>query len=974
MTEMIGPYRVVERLGVGGMGEVYKAYDDRLERWVAIKRIRADKGEAEENRERFQREARATARLSHSAIVHLYDIFHDGDNDCIVMEYVEGQTLDKRVMAGALDPPQVAGLGEEIATGLAEAHAKGILHRDLKVENIIVTPEGHAKILDFGLAKPMLRGDLDDQLTGKGQLVGTSRAMAPEYVSGEEVDHRSDLFSLGVLLYEAATGHSPFKSHNTLATLKQVMLYRQTPAHQLSSQVPPELSDLIDRLLEKDPADRIQSAEETARELRLLAGRLSSESIARPSSGTVVEPGETFFAPTATATALDLLSRRRWIVAAAALAAVLVAGLALSWWLDERAGAEGAGSAEVFSFQERDRIVVTDFDNRTAEPLFDDSVDFAFRVGLEQSRFAQVLPTSQVRAALQRMQRDPNVPVTRETGIEICKREGAKALVSGSIVKIGDAYTLTGTIVDPQSGASTFTTTAKAREQNEIVSALEKVTQAIRTNLGESLKAIAETRALEKVTTDNVEALKAYTLGVAKMGVGERQAAVQLFEQAIRLDSEFAMAHAKLGAYWIHFDTARALAYLDEAARLSERLTESERLYVEGWVARARGTPEEEFQIWSLLSTLYPNDYAGHNNVGNSLWFFQYRFAEAAQAFRQAERVAAPEYLPVIYSNIAYCQLAQGQAEEALASLENAADLRGWDALADTYLFMKRYDEARTLLAEALLDPSSYAQFEAKSRVVLNHADQGNFAAAVDVAREVNELANREGDGRMVLASHLWIVSSLAQLDRGAELREALQQANEAARTLLTAGRPELVPVPLLALVGKLDARSSASSTAELFLARIEPLVEGRAVWQAGAGMLAGEILSAEGRHEEAVKRIRDALASGETFQAHESLARAYEELGDTVAARAEYEWLVENRGRAIVECFQESCQIVSVIDWALAHYHLGRLHEQDGDPEAAAEDYRRFLDHWRDARDLRLWRDAEQRLAALEASLSVAR
>ena len=965
MTEMIGPYRVVERLGVGGMGEVYKAYDDRLERWVAIKRIRPDKEEAHESRERFQREARATARLSHSSIVHLYDIFQDGESDCIVMEYVEGRTLDKLVMEGELDPLRVAKLGEQIASGLAEAHSKGVLHRDLKVENIIVTPEGHAKILDFGLAKPMLRGDLDDQLTGKGQLVGTSRAMAPEYVSGEQVDRRSDLFSLGVLLYEAATGHSPFKSHNTLATLKQVMLYRQTPAHQLDARVPPEFSDCIDRLLEKDPADRPQDAEEVIQELRRLVEHLSSESVLRPSATEVVETGDSLFAPTATATTLDLLSRRRW-VAAAILAAVLVAGLTLSWWWKGRPRPESTG-AEVFSFEERDRIVIGKFENKTGDPLLDETADFAFRVGLEQSRYAQVMPASQVRAVLQRMERGLDVLVDRELGMEICRREGVKALVIGSAVKIGETYALSGTIIDPRSGASIFSTTARSGSQKGIVPALERVTQAIRTNLGESLKTIEETRALEKVTTDNLEALQAYTHGVARIGVGERRAGAQLFEQAIRLDPEFAMAHAKLGAYWVGVDPAKALEHLDEAARLSDRLTESERLYVEGWVARARGTPEDEFRAWSLLSALYPNDYVGHSNVGNSLWLFQYRFEEAAEAFRQAERVAPPEYLPLIYSNTAYCQLAQGKAEEALASLEKAAELREWDALADTYLFMERYAEAGAVLSQALREPSRAIQFEVKARQVMNLADQGNFEAAVAAAREASEFAAREDDLHMILASHLWTLKALDQLGRHAEAREVLDRADEAAQALLVSEQPELLPVPLLVLIGKIGARSSASSAAELFLEKIDPLVEGRVVWQASAMTLRGEILSAKGRHEDAVRSFKDAIASTETFQAHESLARTYEKIGAPAAAE-EYEWLVRNRGRAVVECFQDNCQVSSLIDWALAHYRLGRLYEQRGRQENAAGCYRRFLDHWPDAKDLPLWEDAEQRLAVLEA------
>ncbi len=263
MMEQIGPYRIEEQIGVGGMGEVYKAYDDRLDRWVAIKRIRSDKDdEGGESRERFQREARATARLSHSSIVHLYDIFQDGNSDCIVMEFVEGITLDKLIRNGPLESVQAASLGQEIANGLAEAHTKGIIHRDLKVENVIVTPDGHAKILDFGLARPLLAGDLDTSLTGKGQLVGTSRAMSPEQAQGFRVDSRSDLFSLGTLYYETFTALSPFKGTNHLDTLDRVCNYQQPSVRDCDSALPRKLSALIDRLLEKNPARRPQSADE----------------------------------------------------------------------------------------------------------------------------------------------------------------------------------------------------------------------------------------------------------------------------------------------------------------------------------------------------------------------------------------------------------------------------------------------------------------------------------------------------------------------------------------------------------------------------------------------------------------------------------------------------------------------------------------------------------------------------------------
>ncbi len=972
MAEMIGPYRVEERLGVGGMGEVYKAFDDRLDRWVAIKRIRPDKEAASDHRERFQREARATARLNHPSIVHLYDIFQEGESDCIVMEYVEGRTLDKLLLEGKLTPLKVARLGEEIASGLAEAHSKGILHRDLKVENIIVTPEGHAKILDFGLAKPMLRGDLDAGLTGKGQLVGTSRAMAPEYVSGEAVDHRSDLFSLGVLLYEASTGHSPFKSHNTLATLKQVMLYHQTPAQQLNPQIPVELSDLIDVLLAKDPAERPHHADDVARDLRTVVGHLSSDTVPRPSSGAVLTDGS-FLTQTATATSLDLLSSRRWWMVLAVVMVAVLGTAALMRWLQPTPSSESQGAgviAQGRGIKLHEKIVVGTFENRTDETVLDDSLDYAFRVGMEQSQFAQVLPNTQIRAVLERMQRDLDTPVDREIGIEICRREGAKALVIGSVDKIGKTYTMTGTIIDPKSEASTFSTSENAEGQDNIVSVLEKVAQAIRTNLGESLAEIEETRALEKVTTSNLEALKAYTLGVAKISSGDDDEGVQLFEQALKLDPEFAMAHAKLGAYWVYFDPAKAVLHLDEAQRLSDRLTDSEKLYVQGWVARLRSTPDEEARIWSLLSALHPNEYVGHNNVGLSRWFFQNRFEEAAQAFREAQRVAAPEHQVLIQRRLAYCQLALGQGREILGPLEESADVELlWQLIADVQLYNRDYAGQRAWIEKKLVAETWADQQRARFRLANYFTDQGKFDRALETIRETEKLTAENEAVDEWLASRFAAIVVLEQLgDKEEMLRDLGLAMDEAQRILVAASEAtESLPLPLLALIAKLDVRNAGTEAAGQLLSQMNALTSGHAIWKSYTEMLAGELLSAQGRYEEAAIQLKQALSSAETFHAHESLARVYEHLGDTEAAIAEYEWLVRNRGRAIVECLQDNCQILSIIDWNLAHYRLGQLFESAGRVEEAISHYRRFVELWSGATEgVTAVEEARQRLAEL--------
>ena len=263
------------------MGEVLLAYDERLRRRVAIKHVRADRTQTAGRRERFRREARAVARLNHPAIVQVFDILEGDDGDRIVMEYVEGESLADLLDRSPLDAPRAIRLGRELAEGLAEAHAHGLVHRDLKADNVMVTRSGHVKILDFGLAKSVWP-EGDPSLSADGTVVGTSRAMSPEQASGRPVDHRSDLFSLGSLLYEAVTGVSPFDAENPLATMQRIIGERQPPARTLAA-VPAELSDLIDHLLEKDPGDRPQEAREVARRLAALEGRLPAA--AAPSPG-----------------------------------------------------------------------------------------------------------------------------------------------------------------------------------------------------------------------------------------------------------------------------------------------------------------------------------------------------------------------------------------------------------------------------------------------------------------------------------------------------------------------------------------------------------------------------------------------------------------------------------------------------------------------------------------------------------------
>jgi len=308
MPHQIGPYRVTERLGAGGMGEVYRAYDHRLDRWVAIKVIRDNGGDEapadEAARERFRREARAVAGLSHPNIVQIHDIVEWEEGDCIVMELVEGEPLAGALRRGPLPLHRVLSIGCQIAEGLTAAHAKGVIHRDLKAENVMITAEGRAKILDFGLAKRLGPSTQDPTLSIHGRVMGTSYAMSPEQAQGLTVDNRSDLFSLGALLYELATGEAPFRRETLAQTLTWVCTRNPTPAHEVEPGVPPALSELISHLLAKEPDERPDSASHVAEILRYLerdSESLIEGSVPRPTGVGLDELAE----PTR-ATLLDL--------------------------------------------------------------------------------------------------------------------------------------------------------------------------------------------------------------------------------------------------------------------------------------------------------------------------------------------------------------------------------------------------------------------------------------------------------------------------------------------------------------------------------------------------------------------------------------------------------------------------------------------------------------------------------------------
>ena len=692
----ISHYRVLEKLGAGGMGVVYKAQDTRLGRFVALKFLPEEFADDRQLRERFQREARAASALNHPNICTIYDIGEQDGRVFMAMEFLEGTSLKDLVLGGPIELEQLEDLAVQVISGLDAAHKQGIIHRDIKPANIFVTSDGRAKILDFGLAKitaatqaltgeeETFVGDAVHSMTTGGGTLGTMPYMSPEQALGKHLDTRTDLFSYGVTVYEMATGKMPFNGDTTGMLFLAIVQQHPVAPVQLNPSVPEELQRIINKCLEKDRELRYQHASEIRLDLKRLQRELGVSGISptavveRTASGhhppVRMQPsiGLQTPLPESQATSAQISAsepivksprRRTWIalIAAASTAIIAVIGIFIYRSVQGRA-----------KLTDADTIVLADFTNTTGDEIFDQTLRQGLAAQLEQSPFLKQLPYDRITQTLTLMSQPKDAHLSREVAREVCERTGSTATVEGSISGATPRYEVKLDAVNCLNGTPLAEVKENAASKDQVLNALARAATALRQKLGESRSSVQRYDApLENVTTPSLEALHAYSLGVRAMYLhADYKAAIPLFQQAARLDPNFAMAYLRESACQFNLhDQVAADASAQKAYDLRQRVSDRERLLIEGsYESKVTENLEKAAQVYEAAAQAYPRDDIAVTN------------------------------LSLMYLKMGQWQKALEPAQQAVRLSPDAID---YGNLCTDYVFLNRFDEARATAAEA---------------------------------------------------------------------------------------------------------------------------------------------------------------------------------------------------------------------------------------------------------------------------------
>jgi eukaryotic-like serine/threonine-protein kinase len=953
----ISHYRILEKLGAGGMGEVYLAEDSKLGRKVALKLLGEEFTTNRERLHRFEQEACAASSLNHPNILTIYEVGEENGRHFIATEFIDGVTLRRRMMGEPLEITEVLEIAVQIASALDEAHAAGIVHRDIKPDNVMIRRNGYVKLLDFGLAKlterTIDRSSLDAEAstrvfvqTDAGVVMGTSHYMSPEQARALPVDGRTDLWSLGVVMYEMVAGKPPFIGDTATDVLVAITKKDPQPLARFALTVPAELEWIITKALRKDREERYQTAKELLTDLRKLKQRLEFEAELERSGSPETLAGMTTISDhggvptTATAvattekTAHHSVSSAEYIVSeikkrkkgAAVVGLLLIAAVAAGSFFYLR---------RPKPLTDKDTILLADFVNTTGEAVFDGTLKQALAVQLGQTPFLNILPDERVRQTLRFMGRSPDDRISRDIGLEICERQGIRALLLGSISSLGSHYVITVAAINAQTKETIAQDQVEAESKEQVLSALSKSAWNLREKLGESFSMMKQYAVpIDQATTSSLDALKAYATGNELRGKGNANESANFYRRAIELDPNFAMAYARLATYHGNrSELEKARQYAEKAYELRDRVSEHERFYIsEKYHNFVTGDLDNSIEVLRGWATTYPNDFIPHNNLANNYGFMG-RYEEALHEAIEAARLDPRS--TVARGNVvdAFFKLGRfDEAEKALNELRvmspDADVVHGYTAS----LAIIRNDQA-TLERE-------FASFKGKPIEADMISVQVDMAACRGRGREAVELANRALEMLKKQERKESMAQLLTQLGNLQVVFGNCKQAqsNAAEGLTISRGRISLSNAAMTyALCG------DTVRTQELIDEMAKGYPQDTIITSIALPSIRAQVQRSRGNFDEALRLLesirRYDMGNVVGFRSSYLRGITYLDQKNGVEAEKEFQKIIDNRTRDFLSPL-----------YALAHLGVARSAALNGDKAKSRKAYQDFFVLWKDA------------------------